>query len=463
HTFAAMHGYTPEELAGKHLSIFHTPEQMPSVEAANRQIRETGEFRGEIWHARRDGTVFPTWMHNSLLQDEAGKPTNMIGTLHDITERIQAQGAIQQRTAQLEALHEIGLEITAQLDLETLLISIVSQAVKLLDGATGCLCLYRPERDVLERVVSIGQHVPPIGTILRRGEGLPGSVWESGEPLIVNDRHHWDGRAPIFDKHPRAAIVGMPVKWGDEFLGVLSVGALDHATRAFCPADGELLHLFATQAAIAIKNAQMYERAQQDAQEKTMLLREVNHRVKNNLSGIIGLLHAAKAHAEVQDQAMLNDLIGRVSGLATVHSMLSASQWRPLLLSELATKVIRATLHALPNEKHVSVDVHSSPLCVTPDQAHHLALVLNELTINTVKHTLGERDRAHIAFQVALDGGTARCEFRDDGPGYPPEVLQLERYSIGFNLVQSIVRNNLSGELALHNEGGAVVLIAFDL
>jgi two-component sensor histidine kinase len=246
-------------------------------------------------------------------------------------------------------------------------------------------------------------------------------------------------------------------------LGVLSVGALDHATRAFSPADGELLHLFATQAAIAIKNAQMYERAQQDAQEKTMLLREVNHRVKNNLSGIIGLLHAAKAHAEVQDQAMLNDLIGRVSGLATVHSMLSASQWRPLLLSELATKVIRATLHALPNEKHVSVDVHSSPLCVTPDQAHHLALVLNELTINTVKHTLGERDRAHIAFQVALDGGTARCEFRDDGPGYPPEVLQLERYSIGFNLVQSIVRNNLSGELALHNEGGAVVLIAFDL
>jgi PAS domain S-box-containing protein len=465
HAFAAMHGYTPEELAGEHLSIFHTPAQMPAVEAANRQIRETGEFQGEIWHARRDGTVFPTWMHNSLLRDAAGRPTNMIGTLHDITERIQAQEAIRQRTAQLEALHEIGLEITAQLDLEALLVSIASQAVKLLDGATGCLCLHRPERDVLERVVSIGQPVPPVGTVLRRGKGLPGRVWESGAPLIVNDRRHWDGWAPIFDKHPDAAIVGMPVKWGDEFLGVLSVSTLDNSTRTFSPADGELLRLFATQAAIAIKNAQMYERAQQDAKEKAMLLREVNHRVKNNLTGIIGLLHAAKSRVEVKDQATyqatMNELIGRVRGLATVHAMLSASQWRPLPLSELAAKVIRATLHALPNEKHVSVDVRPSPVHVTPNQAHNLALVLNELTINTVKHALGERDRVHVTFQVALDGGTARCEFRDDGPGYPQEVLKLERRGIGFNLIQGIVHNNLGGELALRNEGGAVALIEF--
>jgi PAS domain S-box-containing protein len=462
HAFAAMHGYVPGELVGEHLSIFHTPEQLLEVKAANRQLHETGEFQGEIWHARRDGAVFPTRMHNSILRDEAGQPTNMIATLHDITEQVQAQEAVRRRTAQLEALHEIGLEITAQLDLEALLVSIASQAVKLLDGAMGCLCLHRPERDALERVVSIGRHVPPTGTILRQGKDIPGYVWKSGAPLIVNDRRRWDGRAPIFDKHPNAAVIGMPVKWGDEFLGVLSVGSPDNATRAFSPADGELLRLFATQAAIAIKNAQIHERAQQDARDKAMLLREVNHRVKNNLTSIISLLHAAKSQAEVKDQAVLDDLIGRVRGLATVHAMLSTSQWQPLPLDELATKVIHATLNAFPGKNQVSVNVASFSVNVTPSQAHHLALVLNELTINTVKHALGERDEARVTFQVALDGGTARCEFRDDGPGYPPDVLQSERQGIGFNLVQSIVRHNLGGELALRNDGGAVTLIAFD-
>ncbi len=86
-----MHGYSKKDLLGKHLSIFHTPEQMPSVNEANRQLKETYEFKGEIWHARSDGTVFPSWMHNSILRDETDKPIGMIGTLTDITERKHAE------------------------------------------------------------------------------------------------------------------------------------------------------------------------------------------------------------------------------------------------------------------------------------------------------------------------------------------------------------------------------------
>jgi len=94
--FAAMHGYKTEELSGKHLSIFHSPEQMPTVDAANKQTIETGQFIGEIQHVRRDGSVFPTLMRNTVLQDEAGNKVGMIGTLRDITDQKKAEEALRE-------------------------------------------------------------------------------------------------------------------------------------------------------------------------------------------------------------------------------------------------------------------------------------------------------------------------------------------------------------------------------
>ena len=114
--FATMHGYAAEELVGRHLSVFHTPEQIPSVDAASRQIKEIGEFSGEIWHVRRDGTVFPTLMHNSLLRDEAGKPVGIIGTVRDITERKQAEKALRVERDFAEGIIQTAQVIVLVLD-----------------------------------------------------------------------------------------------------------------------------------------------------------------------------------------------------------------------------------------------------------------------------------------------------------------------------------------------------------
>ena len=84
--FAKMHGYSADELVGKNLSIFHSSEQIAFIKVANLAIKRTGSFKGEIWHVHRNGTVFPTLMHNSLIQDDMGKSIGMMGTLRDITE-----------------------------------------------------------------------------------------------------------------------------------------------------------------------------------------------------------------------------------------------------------------------------------------------------------------------------------------------------------------------------------------
>ncbi|MEE9616578.1 MAG: GAF domain-containing protein [Anaerolineae bacterium] len=205
--------------------------------------------------------------------------------MHEITERKQAEEEIRQRTAQLEALREGRLELTTQLDLDTLLHSIASRAFTLLGGTLGTVYLYRPEQDVLELSVAAGHNQPPTGIVLHRGEGLAGKVLETGEPLIVDDYRHWEGRATIYDDYSFAAIVSVPARWGqpgakEEFLGVLDVHAVP--PRTFSPADVELLSLFATQAATAIRNVRIIQ-AEQEQRELAKALEEAAAAVSSTL------------------------------------------------------------------------------------------------------------------------------------------------------------------------------------
>lgn len=92
--FAEKHGYTKEELLGQNLEILHTNEQLEVVREANEKIRTDGEFLGEIWHKHRDGTTFPTIMHNSIIKDNNGKTIGMIGTFIDISKQKDIEGKL---------------------------------------------------------------------------------------------------------------------------------------------------------------------------------------------------------------------------------------------------------------------------------------------------------------------------------------------------------------------------------
>lgn len=114
--FARKHGFSRNELMGENLSILHTPDQMPSVNAANRAIKKSGTFKGEIWHVKRDGTVFPTLMQNSLICDQAGRPIGMIGTLRDITREKQREEALRESEERYRIFFEQAADSVAIID-----------------------------------------------------------------------------------------------------------------------------------------------------------------------------------------------------------------------------------------------------------------------------------------------------------------------------------------------------------
>jgi PAS domain S-box-containing protein len=262
---AELHGYAnSDELLGRGIYELFAPDDRHRVaENSRKALAEGGVRNVEYTMLRRDGTTFSAELSGSVLTSADGEPTAFIGVVRDVSERAEAEEALKQRTAQLEALRQVGLGLTAQLDLHALLQSIVSRAIELLDGTSGGLYLHRPEQDVLEWSMGIGPGLPPVGSVLHPGEGLCGRVWETGAPLIVNDYWRWEGRSDRFDGLPNVASVGVLVRWGDELLGVLNVVA--DIPGVFSPADADLLELFATQASIAIRNARLYEEARNRA------------------------------------------------------------------------------------------------------------------------------------------------------------------------------------------------------
>jgi two-component sensor histidine kinase len=215
---------------------------------------------------------------------------------------------------------------------------------------------------------------------------------------------------------------------------------------------------------IAQENAQLLAQARRDSEIKSELLHEVNHRVSNNLASLLAILSIEQRHAAQQDNddavEVLRRFIGRVEGMTTVHQMLSRSEWAPVPLHDLAREVIRGALNALPPDQGMRVNVAPSPVVVTPRQASNLALIINELVTNTIKHGLGERQWGQVDVEIAQHEGEVELTYRDNGPGYPAFTLNGEGNNVGLYLVRQLVRT-LHGSLELRNDGGAVTTLRF--
>ena len=109
--FAEIHGYMVEEVIGQNLSIFHNEEQMNGVRKLNEELLKTGSFKiEEVWHKRKDSTVFPALMSAAVIKDDNGKPMFLSATAIDVTERKQAEKKLGETKDYLDNIIESSLD-----------------------------------------------------------------------------------------------------------------------------------------------------------------------------------------------------------------------------------------------------------------------------------------------------------------------------------------------------------------
>lgn len=262
-----IYGWTADEAIGQSTEkVFRAEFATTTLAEVRKQIQEKGEYVGEVIQYRKDGTRIFVDGHTTALRDKTGSITGYLTVNRDTTERRRAEQEIQKRSEQLEALRQISLGLTAELNLGALLNSIVQRAIPLI-GAQTCSCyLLREDQQLLEQVTLTG--APQLATdqrTRRRGEGLIGQVWERNEPIAVDDYQKWKLARSVYANVPSRAVMGVPIRWGKKFLGVLVLTA--ELPHHFSQNEIELLSQFADQAAIAIQNARLFEETRRRADE----------------------------------------------------------------------------------------------------------------------------------------------------------------------------------------------------
>jgi PAS domain S-box-containing protein len=210
-------------------------------------------------------------VHALPVKNQRGEILAGMVMTQNITEQMRAAEALRQQNAYLTGLHETTLALMNRLDLEDLLQTIVAHAARLVSDSYGYLYLVDPQEGVLELKVSSGLFKTTPTPYLNRGEGVAGVVWQTGQTLVINDYDEWPGRAKTIPYGAYHALMGAPLKVGEQVVGVIGLIRAVHG-RSFDRHEAALLNGYAQLASIAFDNARLYADAQRELTARTQAI-----------------------------------------------------------------------------------------------------------------------------------------------------------------------------------------------
>jgi len=451
-----LFGYSAEEMVGKPIALLVPPERVTEEIDLLSGVRE-GKIvdHFETLRRRKDGLLIDVSVTISPMRDSAGIVVGAATIARDITDRKQAMNALKElnealehrvdeRTAQLTKA-EIRARSQAQL-LEAVFHS-MAEGVAVAD-ATGHLTHFNT---AAEKLLGPGLRPNPSDpahplyglyradqTTLYPAEEMPlarALRGETPEPMEVFVRHAEKPDGALLSVNARPMLD--------------SLGAVRGAVAVF----HDVTERHKAEALVAAS-----------LREKEALLREIHHRVKNNMQIISSILRLQSQYIKDPDlREVFQDCQGRIRTMALIHEMLYQSEGLARIdfktyLQSLAGLLLRAQSNKSLALRH-QFDI--APSHLTMDLAIPVGLIANELLTNCLKHAFAGREKGlvRVALKVHHD---RRIELTigDDGCGLPADFAPGKSASLGLRLVK-ILTDQIKGSLEWNNANGAEFVLTF--
>ena len=212
---------------------------------------------------------------------------------------------------------------------------------------------------------------------------------------------------------------------------------------------------------IAQKNTQI----EASLKEKEILLKEIHHRVKNNLQIISGILDIQNfSIKEPEIKAILNEGQNRIQSIALLHkTMYQNKNFNAVNFDKYLAELISHSKQANYSlNKQIEIDFTTDDIQLEIDTAVPLGLILNELINNAYKHAFKEKQSGAISIALKeVDEKSFQLEFKDNGNGFAANFDVTKVKSVGYELINGLTKQ-LKGKLTTHNANGAVIVIHFN-
>jgi two-component sensor histidine kinase len=205
-------------------------------------------------------------------------------------------------------------------------------------------------------------------------------------------------------------------------------------------------------AIVMLNNVTELRRRERELVTKDATIREIHHRVKNNLQTVSALLRLqARRIEDPGASAALNEAVRRIASIALVHETLSNSRDSSVAFDDVLDSLVTHALELSPRMNELRIDRTGQFGSLEPRIATPLALVITELIHNALEHGLAEEGLA-LGIHVSSTASELSVTISDDGVGFPEGFDIATSANLGLQIVRTLTENELRGNLSLETD-----------